>query len=132
MTETESITERNRAIVEAFFAAGNRRDHEAAMALMDDDIVIRQPEFLEWGGAYVGKSGFPELAAKMSKYIDMSSTKIERIVADGDVVFSIHRTKEADSDREALLAVQMTIRDGKLIENRVYYHQASSNLIAGL
>ncbi len=82
-TTTEGTTEQNKAIVRAFQDAVNRRDFDAAQALLDPDMKA-----LGLGPAPIGLRefrGFGEMF--MSAFPDGSSID-EETIAEGDTVVS--------------------------------------------
>lgn len=125
MGETHDVTQRNKQVVEAFFAAGSRGELDEAQALMADNIVIRQASYLPYGGSYT-KDRFPELAAQMSKYIRMREARIVRILADGDYVFVVLSVPDARTGEDCLQGVQILLREGKFAENTIFFHSAGS------
>ena len=116
-------SEISRDVVQRFFDAGAKGDFETALQLMDEDIVIHQPQFIAYGGTYRGRDNFPALAAKISEHLDMSASKIQLLVADGDTVFAVHHVPEVKTGKTCVLVVQITVRDGRLAENRIYFHE---------
>jgi len=92
---------------------------------MADDFVLRQAAFLPYGGAYA-KEAFPALAATMSRYIRMADAKLVRVLADGDYVFVVLAVPDARTGDECLQGIQILLRDGKFVENTIFYHNAGS------
>ena len=122
---SNSAEDRNKKVVEAFFDAGSRGALEEVQSYMADDLVIRQAGFLPYAGAY-SKEAFPALAATMSRYIDMSNARLIRVLADGDYVFVVLTVPDARTGHECIQGIQILLRDGKFVENTVFYHDAGS------
>jgi ketosteroid isomerase-like protein len=125
MTTSGSLAESNKAVIRAFFEAGSRGDLDRVQELMADDIVIHQPAYLPYGGSY-GKSQFPQLAATMSRYIEMRRARVVNLVAEGDYVFVVLSVPDARTGQECTQGVQIRLRDGRLAENHVFFHDAGS------
>jgi hypothetical protein len=125
MTEPRDVSQRNKQVVEAFFAAGGRGELDRVQELMADGIVIRQAPYLPYGGTYT-KDRFPELAVQMSRYIRMQDARIVRILADGDYVFVVISVPDARTGEDCLQGVQILLRDGKFAENTIFFHNAGS------
>jgi ketosteroid isomerase-like protein len=122
---TESVSARNKQVVEAFFDAGARGDLDEAQSYMADDLVIRQAGFLPYGGTY-SKETFPALAATMSRYIEMKNARLIRVLADGDYVFVVLTVPDARTGHECVQGIQILLRDGEFAENTIFYHDAGS------
>jgi ketosteroid isomerase-like protein len=129
LTTSESTTERNRRTVEAFFDAGSRGDLGEAQSYMADDIALHQPSFLPYGGTY-DKDTFPALAGEMSHYIEMRKARLIRILADGDYVFVVLTVPDARTGHDCIQGIQILLRDGKFVENTIFYHDAGSMAVS--
>jgi ketosteroid isomerase-like protein len=125
MTTSASVAESNKAVILAFFEAGSRGDLDRVQELMADDLVIHQPAYLPYGGSY-RKSQFPQLAATMSRYIVMRSARVVNLIAEGEYVFVVLAVPDARTGHECTQGVQIRLRDGQLVENHVFFHDAGS------
>ena len=119
------VEARNKQVVEAFFEAGARGDLDEVQSYMADDLVLRQAGFLPYAGSY-SRETFPALAATMSRYIDMKSARVIRVLADGDYVFVVLTVRDARTGDECTQGIQILLRDGKFAENTIFYHDAGS------
>jgi ketosteroid isomerase-like protein len=122
---TTSLTETNKKIIDTFFAAGARGDIEVVQSLMADDMVLRQAKFLPYGGTYT-KDQFPELAGRMSQYVDMKNASVTNVVAEGEYVFVVLSVPDLRTGHLCIQGIQIRLRDGQLVENTIFFHDAGS------
>jgi ketosteroid isomerase-like protein len=98
----------------------------ALLALLDDDVVVNEPAFLPYGGIYRGKDGFGKLLEKIAKTYDMTAIKFDDLMADGNQVFGILRMPDLRTGGDVLLAERSTIRDGRIVDMTIFFHDAQS------
>ncbi|MEV5528050.1 hypothetical protein [Streptomyces prunicolor] len=60
--------------------------------------------------------------------IEVSSITVHYTIADGDRVAACVGTKDATTGELTHFIEQFTIKDGKIVENRVFYHNVGSML----
>jgi ketosteroid isomerase-like protein len=84
MSAATSLTERNRAIVEAMFEAANKGDVERVVSYLSDDVTVDEPLFLPFRKVYRGKDEFLGLAQVLPDYLDVSAITLHYTIADGD------------------------------------------------
>ena len=75
MPTATSLTEQNRAIVEAMFAAANNGDVEGVFSYLSDDVTVIEPLFMPFGKAYHGKDEFMGLAQVLPNYLDVPRSR---------------------------------------------------------
>jgi len=126
MSAGKSLTEENRAIVEGMFAAANRGDVEGVFSFLSDDVAILEPRFMPFGKAYHGKDEFMGLAQVLPNYLDVSAITVHYTIADGDRVAACVGITDVATGELTQFIEQFTIKDGKIVENRVFYHDAGS------
>ncbi|MFJ5265033.1 nuclear transport factor 2 family protein [Streptomyces sp. NPDC088387] len=126
MSAATSPTEQNRAIVEAMFAAANNGDIDAVLSYLSDDITVIEPLFLPFGKAYHGKDEFLGLAQILPDYLDVSSITVHYTIADGDRVAACVGIKDVATGEPTRFIEQFTVKDGKIVENRLFYHDAGT------
>ena len=126
MSTAKSLTEQNRAIVEAMFAAANKGDIEGVFSLLSDDVTIIEPLFMPFGKTYHGKDEFLGLAQILPNYLDVSSITVHYTIADGDRVAACVGITDVATGELTRFIEQFTIKDGKIIENRVFYNDAGT------
>ena len=121
-----SPTERNRAIVEGMFAAANNGDVEGVFSYLSDEVAVIEPLFMPFGKAYHGKDEFLGLAQVLPNYLDVSSITVHHIIADGDRVAACVGITDVATGELTEFIEQFILKDGKIVENRVFYHDAGS------
>jgi hypothetical protein len=123
---SDELSLRNRQTVLDFYAAGVRGDLDAFVSFMSEDFVLHEPPFLPYGGAYRTKQGMLEGFAKICEYLDVSGLEIDHMVADGEHVIGILRAPDRATGELVLIAEESTLRDGKIVEMRVFFHEGRS------
>ena len=126
MPADTSLTERNRAVVEAMFAAANSGDIDGVFSLLSDDVTIIEPRFMPFGKAYHGKDEFLGLAQVLPNYLDIASITVHYTIADGDRVAACVGITDVATGELTQFIEQFTIKDGKIVENRVFYHNVGT------
>ncbi|WTW98942.1 nuclear transport factor 2 family protein [Streptomycetaceae bacterium NBC_01309] len=126
MPAAASRTERNRAVVESMFAAANKGDIEGVLSHLSDDIAVIEPLFLPFGGTYRGKDEFLALAEVLPDYLDISSITVHYTIADGDRVAACVGITDVTTGELTRFIEQFTVREGKIVENRLFYHDAGT------
>lgn len=126
MSPATSLTEQNRAIVEAMFAAANRSDIDGVFSYLSDDVTIIEPLFMPFGKTYHGKDEFLGLAQVLPNYLDVSSITVYYTIADGDRVAACVGITDVATGELTRFIEQFTLRDGKIVENRVFYNDAGT------
>jgi ketosteroid isomerase-like protein len=126
MSAATSLTEQNRAVVEAMFAAANSGDIDGVFSYLSDDVTIIEPMFMPFGKTYHGKDEFLGLAQVLPNYLDVSSITVHYTIADGDRVAACVGITDVATGELTHFIEQFTIKDGKIVENRVFYNNAGS------
>ncbi|MFE2094438.1 nuclear transport factor 2 family protein [Streptomyces sp. NPDC059460] len=126
MSAATSLTERNRAVVESMFAAANKGDIEGVFSHLSDDIAVIEPLFLPFGGTYRGKDEFLALAQILPNYLNVSTITVHYTIADGDRVAACVGITDIATGELTRFIEQFTVRDGKIVENRLFYHDAGT------
>jgi hypothetical protein len=121
MTTTASLTEQNRAVVEAMYRAIGQGDFEGLLAQMADDLVIDEPLYLPYGKVYRGKAELAGLFEKIGQYFDASQVQVKYMIADGDRVAACLTAPDATSGKPVEMLEQSTLRDGKIVEVKLFY-----------
>lgn len=116
--------ETNIQIVKDFFAAIGRRDSEALLALVTEDIEWIIPgEDWPLAGTHRGHDGVTDLLETASKSIE-TSTEPREFVAQGDLVlvvgFATGKIKATSKTFEDDWVFAITVRNGKLTNIREY------------
>lgn len=125
-------TERNRKVVLDMYAAGIRGDLAGMLSHMhEQEFVLNEPAFLPYGGVYRGVEAMAAAFAKIAEYLDVASIEIDHVVAEDDYVFVVMRARDRRSGEMVLLAEENRMRDGKIAEMRIFFHEARSLVAAG-
>jgi ketosteroid isomerase-like protein len=126
MTSTTSLTEQNRKTVEDLYAAGMRGDVEGLMRHLDDNVVVHEPDFLPYGGEYVGKNDFLRLFGRIGEFMNLAEMTLHYTVADGERVIAVLGIQDAKTGQLNHFAEQSTVRDGKVVDMRLFYYDGQS------
>jgi ketosteroid isomerase-like protein len=126
MSPATTLTEQNRAGVEGMFKAANNGDVEGVVSFLSDDVTVIEPAFLSFGKAYHGKDGFFALAQILPDYLDLSSITLHYTIADGDRVAACVGIPDVTTGELTHFIEQFTVKDGKIVENRLFYHNPGS------
>lgn len=108
------------AVVTSFYDSFTRRDREAGLALMADDIEWHECEGLPWGGTQHGPVAVVQNVFSPSlKLIDDFQVTPERVVESDGTVAVIHRYtgtgKATGAKLDILGAGFWEVRDGKIV-----------------
>lgn len=126
MSTAMSLTEQNRAVVLGMFEAANRSDIEGVFSFLSEDVTVIEPLFMPFGKIYHGKEGYLELAGILPNYLDISSITVHYTIADGDRVAACVGIADVTTGELTQFIEQFTIKDGKIVENRVFYNDAGT------
>ena len=107
-------------------------DFTGALACMADDITVIEPPYLPYGGTCRGKAEFQGLLAKINEHADLSAIKMESVVAEGDSVFVCLQIADRKTGKPLQLVERSIVRDGKIVEMKIFYFDAGSMIEAGL
>ena len=126
------VTDRNRQVVLDMYAAGMRGDVQGMLGHMaEQSFVLHEPPFLPYGRSYQGHAGMLEAFAKIGEYLDVSSIEVDHVVAEGERVIVVLHATDRQSGERVLLAEENVLHNGKVVEMRVFFHEARSLVAAG-
>jgi len=126
VTTTESLTEKNRAIVAELYDCIAAGTPEKIATLMAEDVVILEPDYLPYGKTYRGLGEFSELFGAIGQFLDLSEIRVHYLIADGDRVAAALGIRDAESGEWCDMLEQSTLRDGKIVEMKLFYHDAQT------
>lgn len=126
MTSRQVLTEQSRALLLAFYDAALRGDMAALTSYLADDVVVSEPDFLPYGGDYVGAEGFGTLLARMASHTDIAGLVVDQLHADEDTVFAAVRLPDRHSGELVELIERSVVTDGKIAEITIFAHTARS------
>jgi uncharacterized protein len=128
MSDTQ--TEASRQKVLAMYTAAGKGDFTGALACMDDNIAVLEPPYLPYGDTYRGKADFQKLLGRINEYADLSAMKMESVVAEGDSVFVCLQIGDRKTGKPLQLVERSIVRDGKIVEMKIFYFDAGSMIDA--
>ena len=126
MSTPTSLTEQNRAVVLGMFEAANRSDIDGVFSFLSDDVEVIEPLFMPFGKTYHGKEGFLELAQYLPNYLNIAEITVHYTIADGDRVAACVGIADITTGELTRFIEQFTVKDGKIIENRIFYNDAGT------
>jgi ketosteroid isomerase-like protein len=112
------------AVVRGFYEKIGEGKLDEASAFLHEDLVIKVPETLPYGGEYHGPAGFHEDMAAIIALFKPEPLEVVFLDATDPVVihilgrFTSHETGES---LEMEIIELFTVRDGKIIELDLYY-----------
>ena len=123
---SENTAANNRGIVSAMYKAALSGDVAGFMAALDPGVVVHEPSFLPYGGVSRGHAEFGQLLGTIARYIDIGSIRVDSLVAEGDTVVAFLSAKSAGTGEPLLLAERSLLRNGKIVDMAIYYHEGGS------
>lgn len=106
------------------YAAFNRGDYDATVAVLDPEIEWTEPAAFPGGGVYHGRKEVEGYLRQSRSRWAEGSSKPERFIAAGDrivvFVFARYRAKGSKNWQEVKLADVYTIRDGKIVQMNAF------------
>lgn len=123
LSESEGLDSANKALVEALYTAVSNGDQQGLLDAFDPNIVVYEPTYLPYGGRTEGLSNFVELYSEIVKHIDIPSLTLDELIADGENVVGLVRAKSATGGPDVRVAEHFTVRDNKVVEITLYFHE---------
>ena len=116
----------NKQVVLDFFAAGERGDIEACLALLADDVTWTNVGTTDFSGTYAGKQAVMQdlIGPLFAQLEDGISSTIENLVAEGDVVVVQSSGKARTLDGvpyDNTYCQVMRIREGRICSVKEYF-----------
>jgi hypothetical protein len=112
------------ATLRGAYAAFNRGDIDAAVAVLDPQIEWSEPDSFPGGGKYHGRDGAKRyLTQSRAAWAEVISEPEQFIDAGDRIVVFVHarvRAKESKEWQEARLADVYTVREGKIVAMRAF------------
>ena len=113
-----------RSIIEKLYRCGKDGDLRGVLALLDEKVRVIEPSFLPYGGTYEGHDSFLKLFALIQeKYFDDSKLTIDYIAVEGPHALVMARAPGWKGE-EVVLAEEVLVRNGRIVEIKIYMHQA--------
>jgi uncharacterized protein len=123
-------TQTTLAVAKQLYDAVSAADLDGVLACLSEDVVVREPSFLPYGGVYRGIDDFSRMFPMAAELLDVTQLRVDRLVASGDRVVSILRIRERATGEDVVVAEESRIAAGKIVELTVYYHDTQSMLRA--
>jgi ketosteroid isomerase-like protein len=120
-TEAQTVAEQNKALVIKLYEAISQADLDTFLSGCSPDMVITEAESMAIGGVYRGMDELGGLLGKLASAYDMTTIKMERIVADGEFVVAMGSFQTADHSFLVKITEWWQIKDGKVVDVRPYY-----------
>ena len=117
----------NRQQLEAMYACLLSGDLAGFLAGCADDVVTHQSPMLPYGGVYHGKKALEKLLSQtIFPLIDGAKIRaVAPLMAGDDRVIASFAVPATRTGKELTLLEQATVRDGKVIELKVFYFDPS-------
>jgi ketosteroid isomerase-like protein len=128
MTAAVSLTEQNRAVVQAMYEAGQAADLEAVASFVADDVVVDEPHYLPFGKVYRGKQEFLGLFEMVSRFLDVSHIQVHYLIADGERVAACLAIPDLNTGKPVSMLEQSTLKDGKITHIKLFYNDPGTML----
>lgn len=128
MTTTTLQTDTTREIMVRMYDSAGKGDYEDVLSLLSEDLVVHEPPFLPYGAVYHGLDGMRDLIGKVNQVLDVSKIHVDRMVAEGDRAIGIIRMPDHKTGEPIVLAEESVVRDGKVVEIFVYFHETQTLL----
>jgi len=132
------MSQENVEVVRQMWAALEREDIEAQLALCDEQVELRNPPDFPTTGPYHGHDGVRQWATQNWEVFTDLRFDVEEIIeaADGETVVSVQRTsgqmRHTDIPVDVRWAAVWTIRNGKTLRAQGYWSKADALEAAGL
>lgn len=124
---TGDLSERNKLVVTDMYDAAIGGDLDRLVShIADEGFALHEPSFLPYGGTYHEKKGMIEAFGKIAQFLETSELRVDHVVADGEYVFGVLRAPDRATGELVLIAEENILRDGKVVEMRVFMHEAQS------
>ena len=122
---TATATEQNRALLRKMYDAALRGDLAGLIDHLADDVEVREPDFLPYGGVY-RKADFAQLLSKIDAVLDLSRLSITHLLADGDTVMATIRIPDRRTGQRVLLIERSVVHEGQVSEMEIFFHDVQS------
>jgi len=117
-------TEETRRVVRAIHDASASRNVEEERLLLSPDLVIEEPPYLPYGGAYHGHEGFLEVASRAAEFVDFSSIALESLTVEGNLAFVVLKVR-LWSGAEVIATEEWRVENGLAVYARISWFDAA-------
>lgn len=115
--------------VAAAYDAIARGDGAAFIGLLGDDVVLTEPDGHPYPGVWRGKEAVVHAFPGIVGALRIQGLKVLHLLADGDLVVGMIEITCTSRSGDAVIAPVLeawTVRDGKVVEVKPYYHCTST------
>ena len=123
VAKVEGCTSENKTLVEELYAAVSNNQIQGLLDVLNPNLVVYEPTYLPYGGRTEGVTNFIELYSEIIKYIDIPSLTLDEVIAEGENVVGLVRANCALGGAEVKIVEHFTVRDGKVVEITLYFHE---------
>jgi len=113
-------SEESKQTVKAMYDAGVSGDSAGFFRVIHENAEVHEPPCLPYGGSYRGHGAIGSLAIHIGKFLDLSTLKVDHMLAEGDLVLASVRVKTR-SGNEIEMLEQSRVRNGKIVDLRIFY-----------
>ena len=102
---------------------------DEAIGMLAEDVVIREPADLPYGGEYHGIDGIRELMGRIGAVAELGSDRVEVLDASNPIVVRLVSRITSRRTGEAVVVdvVELyRVRDGRIAEMDIYYKTPSA------
>jgi hypothetical protein len=120
MTPHDAKTEECKRVLGLLYQAATSSDMTALNQVLDETTRFHEPDCLPYGGSYSGHASLLALFAQVAGYLDFSTIKLDYIIADGENAVTSLRIKTRTRRTELRILEQAVVRDGKIVDLRIF------------
>lgn len=119
-----------RTVADRYYAAIGAHDIEGALALIAEDVVLREAPSLPYGGTHHGRDKFVEVLGGATEFVDIDSIALEHLLVDGERVaaFVTCRAPSQKDGPPSYCLDWLLIRGGKIVELTPFYFDTAAML----
>jgi ketosteroid isomerase-like protein len=111
----------NKQIVSDAYGALASGDVRGFIGVLHEDIEVREPDTLPYGGTYRGLPELMGMFGKAGAVLDSGGTVVDALTADEDRVVAVIRMPLRSGAGEALITEHWTLADGKATHIHVFW-----------
>jgi uncharacterized protein len=122
----------SRTVAQRYYEAIGAHDIEGALALIAEDVVLREAPSLPYGGTHHGRDKFIEALGGATEFVDIDSIVLEHLLVDGERVaaFVVCRAPSQKDGPPSYCLDWLLIRGGKIVELTPFYFDTAAMLAA--
>jgi uncharacterized protein len=120
----------SRTVALGYYAAIAAHDMDGLLALIDEDVVLREAASLPYGGTHHGRDKFVEVLSGATEFVDINSIVLEHLVVDGERAAAnvAYRAPSQQDGPPSYCLDWLVIRGGKIVELTPFYFDTAAML----